>query len=104
MLVQSGWSGCRTGSGEKLSNSQLSCLAQLCLVTALFLFCFLCDIHSIHSVLKLSSKTLVGYLIIDQYHSFVYRAALQQDHFLRQIDPRGGLVQGDKRISQKTAL
>ena len=32
--VQSGWSGCGTGNGEKLSNSQVSCLAQLCLAAA----------------------------------------------------------------------
>ena len=33
-LVQSGWSGCRTGNREKLSNSQVCCLAQLCLAAA----------------------------------------------------------------------
>ena len=33
-FVQGGWSGCRTGNGEKLSNSQLCCLAQLCLAAA----------------------------------------------------------------------
>ena len=33
-LEQSGWSGCRTGNREKLSNSQVCCLAQLCLAVA----------------------------------------------------------------------
>ena len=32
--LQSGWSVCRTGNGEKLSNSQVRCLAQLYLATA----------------------------------------------------------------------
>ena len=32
--VQSGGSVCRTGNGEKLSNSQVCCLAQLCLAAA----------------------------------------------------------------------
>ena len=32
--VQSGWGGCRTGNGEKLSNSQVCYLAQLCLAAA----------------------------------------------------------------------
>ena len=30
-------SGCCTGNGDKLSNSQVCCLAQLCLAAALFL-------------------------------------------------------------------
>ena len=33
-VVQSGRSGCRTGNEEKLSNSQICCLAQLCLAAA----------------------------------------------------------------------
>ena len=33
-IVQSGWSGCHTGNIEKLSNSQVCCLAQLCLAAA----------------------------------------------------------------------
>ena len=32
--VQGGWSGGRTGNWEKLSNSQVCCLAQLCLAAA----------------------------------------------------------------------
>ena len=32
--VQSGYIGCNTGNGEKLSNSQACCLAQLCLAAA----------------------------------------------------------------------
>ena len=32
--VQGGWSRCRKGNGEKLSNSQVCCLAQLCLAAA----------------------------------------------------------------------
>ena len=35
--MKSGWSGCRTGNGEKLSNSEVYCLAQLCLAAAQFL-------------------------------------------------------------------
>ena len=31
MSLHGGWSGCRTGNREKLSNSQVCCLAQLCL-------------------------------------------------------------------------
>ena len=34
VTLQSGWSGCRTGNGEKLSNSHVCCLAQLCLAAA----------------------------------------------------------------------
>ena len=37
MCGWSGWSGCRTGNGEKLSNSQVCCLFQLCLDAAQFL-------------------------------------------------------------------
>ena len=29
VILQSGWSGCRIGNGEKLSNSQVCCLAQM---------------------------------------------------------------------------
>ena len=36
-IVQSGGSVCPTGNGEKLSNSQVCCLAQLCKAVALFL-------------------------------------------------------------------
>ena len=32
--IQSGYIGCNTGNGEKLSNSQACCLAQLCLAAA----------------------------------------------------------------------
>ena len=32
--IQGGWSECRTGNGEKLSNSQACCLAQQCLAAA----------------------------------------------------------------------
>ena len=32
--LQIGWSGCRTGNGEELSNSQVCCLSQLCMATA----------------------------------------------------------------------
>ena len=32
--IQSGCSGCRTGNGKKLSNSQACCLDQLCLGAA----------------------------------------------------------------------
>ena len=32
--VQSGWSVCRTGNGEKINNSQVCFLAQLCLAAA----------------------------------------------------------------------
>ena len=32
--VQTGWSGCYTGNGEKLSNCQVCCLAQLSLAAA----------------------------------------------------------------------
>ena len=32
--LQGGWSGCRTGNGEKLSNSQVCCLAQRCLAAS----------------------------------------------------------------------
>ena len=34
LAVQSGWSVCRTGNREKQSNSQVCCLAQLCLAAA----------------------------------------------------------------------
>ena len=36
IVVQSDYIGCKTGNGEKLSNSQACCLAQLCLAAALF--------------------------------------------------------------------
>ena len=49
-IVQSGWSGCCTGNGEKLSNSQVCCLATAVSSCCLVSFCFLCDIHFIHSV------------------------------------------------------
>ena len=49
-IVQGEWSGCRTGNGEKLSNSKLyvawPSVPGCCLVSC----CFLCDIHFIHYV------------------------------------------------------
>ena len=39
--VQSGWSGCRPENGKKISSILGCCLVSLC---------FLCDIHSMHSV------------------------------------------------------
>ena len=49
--VQDGWGGWPTGNGNKLSNSQACCLAQLCLAgCCLIYFHFLCAIHPIRPV------------------------------------------------------
>ena len=39
-VLQSGLSGCHSWNREILSNSQVCCLAQLCMATALFFFLF----------------------------------------------------------------
>jgi hypothetical protein len=46
-VVQSGWSGCRTGNRKKLSSSQTQLGKATYLAVSLR---FLCSIHSIHSV------------------------------------------------------
>ena len=71
--IQSGWSVCRTGNGEKLSNSQVCCLAQLCLAAAWFLSisCATCTPSTLYSV-RICHIILMPSLLYTHHHDAFY--------------------------------